>query len=313
MSHRLPDNWPAEQVFNYRVPVQIHFKVVITDRGEGIVRTSPMASTSSPLRKNCSQFIDAETAGDFRGMHISTKGGATVTHYNADGEVVTLSPPANERPQGCSFSGKQFPGSDSILSKIVRTEIDFGSGVTITKDTIEITRAGKIVIERSGDKSNMTETTTFEHYSVNGNVIEGTKVRFSTFDEATGDGSSNTSVTNGSITFADGRFATWTSERSRVSKVVLGDDGRPESGEIVTEVLTQVTLRDGTVLYRHESSKPLTENLACEGRRRGPVSGTIETTYVDDDIVIDFGDGSCVNRTVTITVNGVTNTKTIGG
>lgn len=248
-------------------------------------------------------IVDAESASDVRGLRVSKNGGATITNYDADGNEVSVPLGQKTGPQGCSFSGQQFPEYDSLLSTIVKTEIDFGTGVTFKHDTVEIIRAGKIVIERIKNGSTITETTTFENYTVNGIKIEGTKTRTSAFDEATGTGSSTTSVANGKITFTDGTVATWTSERSRISSLV--------SETVTSEVDTEV-IANGTVIYSHKTSSPLIENIACEGRRHGPVSGVVETVYRSNNISINFGDGSCTNRTITITVNGTTTTRTIG-
>jgi hypothetical protein len=256
--------------------------------------------------------VDAESASDFRGMRISQNGGATITHYNASGAAVILSTPKKGGPNGCSFSGKQFPVYDSLLSTIVKTVIDFGSGVTFKHDTVTITRSGKIVINRSGSSTSKTEVTTFDNYKVNGIKIEGTKTRVSTFDSSTGSGTSTTSVSGGKIIFTDGTVATWVGNRSRVSSITLNSSGKPISGTITTEVNTAVTASDGQIIYAHHTASPLIENLACEGRRAGPVSGTLQTIYREDTVVVDYGNGSCTNRTITITVNGVTITKTIG-
>lgn len=257
-------------------------------------------------------IVDAETAGDVRGFRISGNGGATVTHYDVDGKEVSLPLPSRGGPQGCSFSGNQFPAFDSLLSTIVKTEIDFGTGVTYLRDSVAITRAGKIIITRTTDTSTKTETTTFENYSVNGIQIEGTKLRTSTFDPTTGVGSSTTSVTGGLLTFTDGTTATWKSEKSRNSEVELdGDTGRPISGIVSTEVSTVVTASDGTIIYSHKTTAPLIENFACEGRRKGPINGLLETIYRDNTILVDYGNGTCTDRTITITVNGVTVSKEV--
>jgi hypothetical protein len=259
-------------------------------------------------------IVDAESASDIRGLRISKTGGATITNYNADGEVVILPITQKDGPQGCSFSGKQYPEVDSLLATIVKTEVDFGTGVTYQRDTITITRSGKIIINRTIDGTTITETTTFENYFVNGIKIEGTKTRISTFNSSTGSGSSSTSVADGKITFVDGTVATWTTEKSRVSDIVLDPTtGRPSSGTITTEVSTSVAISDGTIVYSHKTQTPLIENIACEGRRHGPVSGKLETIYRADTVLVDFGDGTCSNKTITITFNGVTTTKTIGG
>ncbi|MBY0433524.1 MAG: hypothetical protein K2U26_05400, partial [Cyclobacteriaceae bacterium] len=108
-------------------------------------------------------IVDAESAGDFRGLHMHLNGGATITHYDATGNVVTLpEPDANSRPEGCSFSGKQFPKTDSLLSKIAKTVVDFGLGVTNKRGDNTITRSGKITIARTGDASSKTEVVTYE-------------------------------------------------------------------------------------------------------------------------------------------------------
>jgi hypothetical protein len=258
-------------------------------------------------------IVDAESASDFRGLKISKNGGATITNYNASGEVVSLPLPNAGGPGGCRFSGKQFPKSDSILATIAKTVIDFGTGTTFRRDTVKITRAGKIVITRSGTKANMTEITTFDGYSVNGAKVEGTKTRVSVFNESTGSGNSTTSVANGKIIFSDGTVATWTSDKTRASQITLdASTSHPISGTITTTVNTVVTSSDGAVIYSHTTAKPLVENLACEGRRHGPVSGTLHTVYRSNTLDVDYGDGSCENRTVTVSLNGVTTTKMIG-
>lgn len=256
-------------------------------------------------------IIDAESAGDMRGLRIFARGGATIKHFDASGNEVTL--PVPERgPQGCSVSGKQFPQTDSLFAIIVRTEINFGAGVTHEHDSITITRAGKIIITRSGTANDLTETTVFEGYSVNGTSITGTKIRTSTFSESTGQGQTTTHVSNGVITFSDGTVASWNSDRERNSTIVFDDNGRPESGTIVTDGSTLIAASDGTVIYSHEITTSLVEDVSCHRQHRGPVSGVVETHYRDNAISIDFGDGTCDNRSVAITINGVTTTETAG-
>jgi len=253
--------------------------------------------------------VDAESAGDIRGLRMFGNSGAKITNYDASGNVVTMTPPSmNAGPEGASFSCGQFPHSDSLLSKIAKTVIDYGSGVSVQHDSITITRAGKIIIERSASDGTHTEVISFENYSVNNNAIEGTKTRTSTFDSTTGSGKSTTTVANGKITFNDGTVATWTSSRERVTQVTIDPStNRPSSGSVVSTA--SVTVGD---IYSHITTKAVTEDLSCGRERHWPVSGTIETKYKSNDIVIDFGDGSCSNKTVSVTINGVTTTKTIG-
>jgi hypothetical protein len=258
-------------------------------------------------------IVDAESAGDFRGLRISKNGGAIITNYDANGDTVTLPTPASNGPAGCSFSGAQFPKSDSLLATIAKTIIDFGTGVTFTKDTVTITRAGKIIITRSGTTSSMTETISFENYSVNGIGIAGTKVRISTFDKSTGSGSSETTVNDGKITLTNGTVATWTSSKTRLSEITVDNTtGKALLGTITSQVNTQIITADGTVIYSHVTTKPLIENVACNRSHHGPVSGTLQTIYRSHNVIVDYGDGTCENKTVTVTINGETTTKTIG-
>lgn len=253
-------------------------------------------------------IVDAESAGDMRGVRMYARAGATIINYDASGNVVTLTPPSiNAGPEGASFSCGQFPQNDSLLSKIVKTEINFGSGVTVKHDTISITRAGKITITRSKDGQERTETIVFENYSVNNNLIQGKKIRTSTFDPSTGSGKSTTVVEGGKITFSDGTTAAWTSTRERISQITVNSGtGHPSGGTIVTTAAVSV----GDI-YSHVTTKAVTEDLSCK-ERHWPVSGTIETKYRSNDVVIDFGDGSCSNKNVSITINGVTTSKVVG-
>ncbi|HNP77128.1 MAG TPA: hypothetical protein PKM91_07825, partial [Cyclobacteriaceae bacterium] len=137
-------------------------------RGEGpglLDGTNLLAPTDELLA-----IIDAESAGDFRGLRMHEMGGAKVTNYDASGNVIAMpAPPQNGGgPEGCSFSGKQFPKFDSLLAKVAKTVIDFGTGVSVTHGSNTVTRAGKIVISRSGTVNNNTETVVFDGYKVNG-------------------------------------------------------------------------------------------------------------------------------------------------
>jgi hypothetical protein len=268
--------------------------------------TSLLAPTDQLLA-----IIEAESAGDFRGMRMHQMGGATVTNYDASGNAISMPPPPQNSggPEGCSFSGKQFPKFDSLLVKVAKTVIDFGTGVTDHHGDRTITRSGKITITRGGDNSSKTETITFENYKVNGALIEGTRIRVNTFD-ANG-GSSQSHVVDGKITFSDGTASVWTSSKSRTSSVVLNANNRPISGQIVTEGSTGVTATDGTLIYSHNITKSLIENIGCGPGHHAPVSGTVETVYNTDKLSIDFGDGSCSNTKVTVTLNGVVTTKTL--
>ena len=259
-------------------------------------------------------IVEAESAGDIRGFRMYKLGGATITHYDASGKVVEL-PAATtvDGPHG-GHSGNQFPELDSLLSLIVKSKVDFGAGVTVTKNDQDITRKGVIMVSRTKVGIVLTEKVEFQNYVVNGIQISGLKTIVSEFDKATGKGSVKSTVANGKFIFVGGETGVWTSEKDRKSEVVRGNDSRkPISGKIITNVKTAIKTASGTVIYAHQTTTPLEIDLSCSGKRRGPTLGKLETAYRTNKITVDFGDGSCTNQTITITVNGVTTTKTIGG
>jgi len=259
-------------------------------------------------------IIDAESAGDVRGLRMSRFGGAEITHYDSTGKIVQL-PDFNavDGPHG-GHSGNQFPELDSLLKLIVKSKIDFKTGVTITRQEQEITRAGVIVIERKKQGNVLTESIDFQNYAVNGIKISGKKTTVSEFSKETGKGSVTSNVANGKIIFASGETATWTSTKSRQSNIQKASGSKkPTSGTILIQAKTSIVTTSGSVIYSHETTSPLKIDLSCEGKRRGPISGKIETEYRENTISVDYGNGACENQTITITINGETKTKTIGG
>ena len=259
-------------------------------------------------------IIDAESAGDVRGFRMFRFGGAEITHYDSTGKIVQLPDFSSiDGPHG-GHSGNQFPELDSLLKLIVKSKIDFKTGVTITRQNQEITRAGVIVIERKKQGNVLTEVIDFQSYVVNGIKISGKKTTVSEFSKETGKGSVNSNVANGKITFASGETAIWTSTKSRQSNIQkAAGSKKPTSGTIVIQVKTSIVTASGAVIYSHETTTPLKIDLSCEGRRRGPISGKVETKYRENTISVDYGNGACENQTITITINGETKTKTIGG
>jgi hypothetical protein len=259
-------------------------------------------------------IIDAESAGDMRGFRLFRYGGAEITHYDSTGKLVVL-PDFNavDGPHG-GHSGNQFPELDSLLRLIVKSKIDYKTGVTITRNDNKITRSGVIVIERKKSGTILTETIDFQNYAVNDIKISGKKTIVSDFNKTTGKGTVSSTVANGKFVFASGETAVWTSTKSRQSEVQRSSDNRrPISGTILIQVKSSIVSSSGAVIYSHQTTVPLKIDLSCQGKRRGPIAGKIDTKYRDNTIAVDYGDGSCENQTITITVNGETKTKTIGG
>ncbi|MBY0435280.1 MAG: hypothetical protein K2U26_14320, partial [Cyclobacteriaceae bacterium] len=153
---------------------------------------------------------------------------------------------------------------------------------------------------------------TYENYKVNSIQIKGTKTRTSYLDSNTGVGQSTTNVVGGKITLADGSVATWTSVKKRTFNITVDANNKPTSGTITTEGSSSVKLSDGRVLFSNTITTPIIENVACGRDKRSPASGVVATVYKTDTVVIDFGDGSCSNKIVTVTINGVVSTQTVG-
>ncbi len=99
--------------------------------------------------------------------------------------------------------------------------IDYGTeGIT---DIYQVTRKGKIIVEYTGryiDQGTVI-TTTLEDYYVDGDKVEGTKV-VTNKGEIEGKKTFEIKVTDGKITYTDGKVATWNSNRTRV----LEDEGK---------------------------------------------------------------------------------------
>jgi hypothetical protein len=102
------------------------------------------------------------------------------------------------------------------------------------------------------------------------------------------------------------------SDRSRKTTITAVDSTahHPTAGTITTDGSTTVSTSSATI-YSHVITKTITEDLSCR-THHAPVSGEIQTVYNGTTIVIDLGDGTCTDNTISITVNGVTTTQTLG-
>jgi len=160
-----------------------------------------------------------------------------------------------------------------------------------------IVKNGIIIINVVGRPSEDTfvRTITFDDFTINGNLIEGTKVITKT-------GLYQFTVTceNGKITFTDGK--TYTRNFTRTRTWVAGFDTPYYVWDDVFEVTgnSYGINRNGNA-YTHTIMNPLRIERAC----RFIVSGTTEVLVNDKTITFDYGDGTCDNL-ATITYNGQT-------
>lgn len=145
-----------------------------------------------------------------------------------------------------------------------------------------------------------TRIITFEDFTVDGNLIEGTKT-ISNLDGL------NLSITleGGKITFTDGTFITREMERNR--EWILGTD-TPFfiwDDEFLFTGFCYGVNREG-VEYSNTITEPLLKRMTC----RWIVAGTMEMQVGENLTILDYGDGECDNL-ATITVDGETTEITL--
>ncbi|MEN8250710.1 MAG: hypothetical protein ABFS32_17385 [Bacteroidota bacterium] len=235
---------------------------------------------------------------------VFTALGADINNYDENGNEVELN--YTGRPKGGAW--KSWEGT-----KIAKTIIDFGDGVSLKRGNTSISFSGLIKIDRSYQDGELTEVMKFENFSVNDANVKGTNTIVRSFNKETGEALLSSEVTEGQFVFADGTTAEWISNSSRYLTIEIGDDGnKPTNAKSIAESETRVVSSEGTVIYSHETTNPVKMDMSCASKGRKPVSGTVETVYGNNDIVVDFGDGEC-SSTITVTINGTRLTREIIG
>ncbi|MEE4177081.1 MAG: hypothetical protein V2I46_06175 [Bacteroides sp.] len=145
-----------------------------------------------------------------------------------------------------------------------------------------------------------TRIITFEDFTVDGNLIEGTKT-ISNLDGV------NLTITleGGKITFTDGSFITREMERNREWIAGLETPFFVWDDEFLFTGSCYGLNRDG-VEYTNTITNALHKKMSC----RWIVAGTIEMQVGETLTVLDYGDGECDNL-ATITVDGETTEITL--
>lgn len=241
----------------------------------------------------------AEKIGDRRSLMRFSMMGAEVVHYDEDGNQVEF------EFEGGTGQGYGHWRTNEDRENISQTIIDFGDGVMVGYGGHQASISGKITTDRSFADDQLTEIITIENVSTGNGVISGTKTVTRSFDEVSGEGQM-TVIVNGTITLSDGSIKTWSGESSRSITVVLGEEGkRPTSAQSTAEAETEITHADGSVMYSHKTTSPIVSDMECAamGRRTKPSSGTVETQYGENLIVVDFGNGEC-SDTISVTIKG---------
>ena len=145
-----------------------------------------------------------------------------------------------------------------------------------------------------------TRIISFEDFTVDGNLIEGTKT-ITNLDGL------NLSITleGGKITFTDGTFITREVERNREWILGMETPFFIWDDEFVFTGTCSGVNREG-IEYSNTITEPLLKRMSC----RWLVAGTIEMQVGETLTILDYGDGECDNL-ATITVNGETTEITL--
>jgi hypothetical protein len=187
--------------------------------------------------------------------------------------------------------------------------IDFGDGCEDENGNI---RKGKIQMEYKGGEVNMEDdkmemkifmTNTFHSYVVNDVKIEGVN-DVALFVE--GESMRTThKLTNGKVTWPDGK---WASRNSDMSMVMTMQNTHDITYNITGNANGMT--KDGEP-YLMEIGEDLLLKMACvmEGNPH-PTSGIKNLTVGEKQMVINYGDGAC-NKEVTLTINGKTMSHTL--
>lgn len=186
--------------------------------------------------------------------------------------------------------------------------LDFGSACTDIKGNV---RSGIINIEFIGRRflPQSKIITTFENYFINGIKIEGTRTVSNVTGSVEDHPKFSIIIAGGKATWPDGSFAT--REANHTREWIRGTN--PLLDQWNVDGTAAGTNRNG-VAYQMEITKTLVYKRECAISNRVfmAVSGTKVLTADSKTITIDYGSGEC-DKTVTVTINGVTRTIDVKG
>ena len=262
------------------------------------------------------EFLNlGENLKNYRGFIL---GGATITNYDSLGNIVTI-PTDYLFPlpgYGSSLGYKRgikhtivdFQILDSIFFSVAKTIINFGAGITQTRGTDVITRAGQIILTRNKVSSTTkTLTVSFNNYSVNNVVFGGTKTIQRVYtNNGTNYNLVYSTAANGTLTLANSTVLNIVSQKTKTANYT-----NATKGTITSTDTTNVTfVNGGSTYFSQYTATPIVEDLSCASRLK-PKTGKVNINYLNNIIVIDYT-GDCSTKTITVTINGVITTKQIG-
>lgn len=176
--------------------------------------------------------------------------------------------------------------------------IDYGDGCVGPGGR---TRAGIIQVSYSDHRlvPGAFRTTTFEGFSLDGVLIEGTRTLQNISETMDDDPSFSITLTGGKMTFEDETTATREADRTRTWLRA----SNPLNDESNVRGSANGSKRDGTS-YEMEITSTIVYKRACWSSKVFiPVAGVKQYTSGENIAVVDYGDGTCDNE-VTIAING---------
>src|SRR5690606_3014448 len=232
--------------------------------------------------------VAAPSDSEYSGGRTSATITINDSRFNCDGILVTIEPDQSstvEVPQG-------------VIT------VDFGTGCT---DLLGNVRKGKLIFTYAGRRfeNGSTLVTTTENYSINNIKLEGTRTSTNITGSSIDAPKLSTVLQNGKATFEDGSYAL------RESNITVSWI-RAESPAGDRLVLRQGSTVSGVNRAGRSYVVSLLKEL--EYKRSCPMATSGTKKYVIDgskEITIDYGSGAC-DASVTVTVNGVTRTISIG-
>jgi len=170
--------------------------------------------------------------------------------------------------------------------------IDFGDGCELRNGK---EASGVIFISYTGRKfiPGSIITTTFESFTIDGKLIEGTRVLENISASLEDNPTFHITLTDGKVTLEDGTFATREADRTVMwvrANNPLNDEfhvleGSTANGANFEGLSYSISVVE-TIVYK---------NLCNEEMVKAPVSGVKQVIKGDVEYVVDFGDGECDN------------------
>ena len=206
-----------------------------------------------------------------------------------------------------SVSGRLDRNRDELLDCATITNdqeaqvitIDFGDGCEGADGRV---RSGMIIVTYAGRKFEIgsSRSITFQNFKIDSVQLEGTRTITNVSNEGDEFITRNTTLVNGKITFEDGTFATREATHTRMWYRALS----PEDDYATLTGSASGQNREG-IEYTAMITNELRFSRGCGQSAWIPVSGVKELTIGEEEVVIDFGDGTCDNL-VTIIRDGET-------